>query len=91
MSEISAPSAFFSTHFDRIHAAAAHGAVVDLACGRGRHALALARAGIPSIGMDRNADFLRQLRTAGELLPGALHTVYADFESPPVIPLRDRR
>lgn len=41
--------------------AAARGPVVDVACGRGRNALALARRGIPVLGLDRSEPFLREL------------------------------
>jgi SAM-dependent methyltransferase len=88
LSETAPPSAFFSDHIGRIRAAAQRGAVLDLACGRGRHTLALARAGLPVIGIDRNSDSLSQLRIAAGPLSVAIDTVRADLESPSAIPLR---
>jgi len=85
---ISPPSAFFFDHIDRVSKAAERGALLDLACGRGRHSLALARAGLPTISIDRNFDSLRELRTAAKALHVEIHTVRADLESPSVIPVR---
>ena len=47
------------------------GPVVDIACGRGRHALAAARGGIRCLGVDRNGEHLAELRATarGEGLP----------------------
>ena len=55
--------------------------IVDLACGRGRNALALARAGIDCLGLDRNGDFLRELRDAAGPAPGNVATLRCDLES----------
>lgn len=40
--------------------------VLDVGCGPGRHALALARRGIEVVGVDRSPDFLRLAREAAE-------------------------
>jgi SAM-dependent methyltransferase len=88
LSDLSSPSAFFCDHIDRVRAATERGAVVDLACGRGRQTLVLAQAGLPAIGIDRNLDSLNQLRAAAEPLRAAIDTVHADLDSPSVIPLR---
>jgi SAM-dependent methyltransferase len=88
LSEAAPPSALFSDQIGRIRAAAKRGSVVDLACGRGRHTLALAQAGLPAVGIDRNLDSLNQLRAAAKPLQAAIQTIRADLESPSVIPLR---
>jgi SAM-dependent methyltransferase len=92
LSEISPPSAFFDAHIDRLRATAGavRGTVVDLACGRGRHALALAQAGIPCLGIDRNVDSLGQLGAASKSLSVRIDTLRANLEAPAVIPLRER-
>jgi SAM-dependent methyltransferase len=87
LSDLSPPSTFFCDHIDRLGKAADRGRLLDLACGRGRHALALAQAGISSIGIDRSLESLRQLRALAEPLGAVIDTVCADLESPPVIPL----
>jgi len=59
----------------------ARGPVIDIACGRGRNALALARAGVAVLGIDRNAEHLAALHAAAqdESLPVAV--ARADLES----------
>jgi SAM-dependent methyltransferase len=57
-----APSPFFETHLLLLRDAARRGPVAALACGRGRHALAAARAGLSTLAVDRNADFLGALQ-----------------------------
>ena len=80
------PSAHLLAELPRLRAAAALGPVVELACGRGRNALALARAGIPTLGIDRDRDALRALREAAR---GArVSALCADLETPQGIPLR---
>jgi SAM-dependent methyltransferase len=56
--------------------APAGGAVLDLACGRGRHMRWFAGRGHPVLGVDRDADALRELRDVGE-------TLLADLENDP--------
>jgi SAM-dependent methyltransferase len=63
-------------HEALVHEAHELGPVIDLACGRGRHALHLARAGTPVIALDRSADHLRELQ------------VHAQRDALPVQPLR---
>ena len=79
---MNAPAEWVVTHFDGLAEAARHGAVVDLACGRGRNALPLARRGIPVTGLDRNAEHLAELAATvrAEGLPIGL--ARADFEAP---------
>jgi SAM-dependent methyltransferase len=84
----SPPSEFFSDQLARIRAASQLGVVVDLACGLGRHTLAAAEAGIPTIGVDRNRAFLGELREVAAQRKLAVETVRADLEDPVEIPLR---
>lgn len=78
---LAAVSRFLADHEAQVHEAAALGPVVDLACGRGRHALHLARNGTPTVGLDRNPDHLRELavQAARERLPVA--PVRCDLET----------
>ena len=59
---------------------------MDVACGAGRHALALATRGIAALGVDRDALRLRELaeRARVESLP--LRVVRADLEAAPSLP-----
>src|SRR5262249_60691267 len=65
--ELAAPSPFVTEHL----AAARPGVALDVACGRGRHALALARAGRRGEAIDRSIEACRELRqrAARERLP----------------------
>ncbi len=58
------------------HLVPAGGAVLDLACGRGRHLRWFAARGHPVTGVDRDADALATLQGVGEL-------VEADIENGP--------
>jgi len=82
------PSPFLEERLGALRQAAGRGAVVDLACGRGRHALALARAGIPVVGLDRDGAALVALRAAARSLPAPVHPLRADLEGAPAPPLR---
>jgi SAM-dependent methyltransferase len=88
MPKRSPPSDFFSDQLARIRAASQLGVVLDLACGRGRHTLAAAAAGIPAVGIDRNRAFLTELREAAAQREYAVETLHADLEDPSEIPLR---
>jgi SAM-dependent methyltransferase len=90
MSKRSPPSDFFRDQLARIQDAAELGVVVDLACGRGRHTLAAAAAGIPAVGIDRNRESLAELRKAASQRELAVETLHADLEDPAEIPLRSR-
>jgi SAM-dependent methyltransferase len=61
--------------------------VLDLACGHGRHALAVARAGLTAIGLDRDPMALSklQIRASQESLP--VLPVVADLEAGRGIPV----
>ena len=75
------PSEFLCKELPRLARHSAGRAVLDLACGRGRHALAVARAGLRTVGFDRNRAALRELqgRAAAEELP--VLAVAADLET----------
>ncbi|MEE8167062.1 MAG: class I SAM-dependent methyltransferase [Myxococcota bacterium] len=90
MPKRSPPSDLFTEQLARIRAASQLGVVVDLACGRGRHTLAVAAAGIPVIGIDRSRVFLAELREAATQRELAVETLRADLENPAEIPLRSR-
>ena len=78
-------------HLAELRAAAALGPVVDLACGRGRNALAIAQHGISVLGLDRSAELLAELRGAARARGLPITTVRADLESAPAPPLAERR
>lgn len=82
------PSSFFVEELDSLHRAALLGPVVDLACGRGRHALAAARAGVRTIGLDRNASFLAGLGDIAKEHELPLSGVRFDLEAGPAPPFR---
>jgi SAM-dependent methyltransferase len=84
----SEPSAFFLAQTARLREAARLGPVVDLACGRGRHALAAAARGARVIGFDRDRDHLRRLRRVAAERRLPLHAVRADLEGGHGIPVR---
>ena len=90
MPKRSPPSEFFCDQLARIQAASQLGVVADLACGRGRHALAAAAAGIPVVGIDRNRAFLTELREVAAQREFAIETLRADLEDPAEIPLRSQ-
>ena len=90
MPKRSPPSDLFTEQLARIRAASQLGVVVDLACGRGRHTLAVAAAGIPVIGIDRSRAFLAELREAATQRELAVETLRADLENPAEVPLRSQ-
>jgi SAM-dependent methyltransferase len=79
------PSPFFERQIARLRDAAQLGAVLDLACGRGRHTLAAARLGIPVVALDRDRAALADLAARAGPLP--VRTLRADVERPPRLPL----
>jgi SAM-dependent methyltransferase len=82
------PSPHFAAHLSALREASRLGPVVDLACGRGRHALAAARAGLPVIGVDRSAAFLAQLGERAEADGLSLSRVRTDLETPHGTPFK---
>jgi SAM-dependent methyltransferase len=86
--EIGPPSAFFHEHESRLAASATIGPTLDLACGRGRHALAAADLGLSVVAIDRNPDQLDALTHARaeriETGGGQIEILCADLETPPL-------
>jgi tellurite methyltransferase len=82
------PSRLFVERLDALRDAGRLGPVVDLACGRGRHAIPGVRAALPLIGVDRNAAFLSDLRARAEALGEDVPCIRADLESGHEIPIR---
>jgi SAM-dependent methyltransferase len=84
--EADAPSPFVVALEAGLRAAGRHGLVLDLACGRGRHARLLAGWGLRVVALDRDADALRGLRD--EACSGALPIapLRADAEAPHGLP-----
>lgn len=80
-------SPWFTEHLSAVREAASCGPIVDLACGRGRHALAVAEMGLPIVGIDRNADFLAELGARATREELRLSRVRADFEADEALPL----
>ena len=91
MPKRSPPSDLLTDQLARIRAASQLGVVVDLACGRGRHALAVAAAGIRVVGIDRSRAFLAELRKTATQRELAVETLLADLEDPAELPLRSQR
>jgi SAM-dependent methyltransferase len=81
------PSPFFLAHRDALCSAARRSPVLDLACGRGRHALAAARLGLAALGVDRNADALRELMRTAHRERLRARALRADLEAGYGIPL----
>lgn len=87
-----AVAAFFEAHRQRLAATQPLGPVLDLACGRGRHALACARAGLDTVALDLDGAHLHALQQARDAARdaswGRLDCLRADLESGHAIPLR---
>lgn len=60
------------------------GRVLDLACGRGRHALLMASAGFAVTAIDRDADALAFLRETASLLHLPMTIEHVDLEAEPL-------
>lgn len=87
----SPPSSFLTSHWGELREAARLGPVVDVACGRGRHALAAARDGLSTVGVDRNPDFLAELRVRSDAEALPLEGVRWDLETPLGLPFAPGR
>lgn len=74
------PSAWLIDNRDRLPRG---GTVLDVACGRGRHALWLARAGFDVVAVDRDHDALRFVRQAADDAGLEVATEAVDLESSP--------
>ena len=57
--------------------------VLDLACGHGRHAVALARRGVDVIGQDLNEDYLRMAQEDAAQAHVEIETVHSDMRDIP--------
>jgi len=86
LTDLAAPSSFFVKHLEDLRAAAAGRPVLDLACGRGRHTLAAAEAGLRSVGADRNAAALAELAQAARRRRLPAECVRSDLEAESGIP-----
>jgi SAM-dependent methyltransferase len=64
---------------------AAGAAVIDLGCGHGRHALALARRGFAVTGVDRVAGFVERARVEAALQGLAAEFLHADLRELPAL------
>ena len=85
------PSPFVAAQRERLRATAALGPCLDLACGRGRHALFAARAGLRVVALDRDAQALDALAAAARAETLAIAPLRADAESPLGLPLAPGR
>jgi tellurite methyltransferase len=81
-------SPLFLRSLPLLREAARRGPVADLACGRGRHALAAARQGLATLGLDRDAEALRALSAAARRDALPLRGVRCDLETGRGIPVR---
>ena len=86
----SPPSPFFLAQRAQLLAAARLGPVLDVACGRGRHALAAAELGARTLAIDRDPDALRALAAQARARRLPLQALRADLETPFGIPVRPR-
>jgi SAM-dependent methyltransferase len=82
------PSPWLTECRAELRAASELGPVVDLACGHGRNALAVARWGVPVVGIDRNPDALAELADAAGRARLAIDCVRSDLEAESGFPLK---
>jgi SAM-dependent methyltransferase len=88
VSETAPPSPFLVTHLDRVVTCARTAPVADLACGRGRHAVAVAERGARVVALDRSPGALADLRERALARSLPIDPVHSDLESSAGIPLR---
>jgi SAM-dependent methyltransferase len=88
LSRTSPPSRFFEEHVAKLREAARLGPVVDLACGRGRHAVAAAMAGARVIGFDRDQASLVHLRATARERGLPIVATRTDLEAGYGIPVK---
>jgi SAM-dependent methyltransferase len=84
---MNAPSPHLVAHREQVEAAARLGPVLDLACGGGRHALAVAGWGAPVVAMDRSRAALAELTGLARDRSLPVLGVRADLETPLGIPV----
>jgi SAM-dependent methyltransferase len=82
---MSAPSSWLVQHAGLLPR---EGRALDVACGRGRHALWLAERGLTTVAVDHNADAIRELNDAARQHGLPLRAEVGDLESD-VNPFRD--
>jgi SAM-dependent methyltransferase len=82
------PSPWLLAQRARIAEAAARGPALDLACGRGRHALALAELGARALAIDRDPAALSALQAEAARRGLAVAGLRADLETPHGIPVK---
>jgi SAM-dependent methyltransferase len=87
MAELPAPSPFLFDYLEPLRAVARLGPVVDVACGRGRQALAAAERGIAVFGIDRNPEFLAQMTATARERDLPVTAIRADLETGHGLPL----
>lgn len=81
------PSAFFEAQFSALAQAARTYPVLDLACGRGRHATSAASRGLRVVALDRKRAFLEALAAIEIPGPGSIELIESDLEAgsdPPI-------
>ncbi len=81
------PAALLGAEAERLRAATASGPLLDVACGSGRNALALGRAGLRVIGVDRSRERLGTLQRAARAERLPVHAVRADLEAGASLPI----
>ncbi|MCP3986666.1 MAG: class I SAM-dependent methyltransferase [bacterium] len=88
---MSTPSSFLLAHENAIRETRKLGPCLDLACGRGRQALAVARWGLRVVGIDQRTEALLDLAdaVASEQLP--IELIRADLEGAPGLPVAEGR
>ncbi len=83
------PSELLREELPRIAAHTRGRPVLDLACGRGRNALAVAASGLRVIGLDRDAAALGELAARATAANCAIARVRADLEAHHCLPFAD--
>ena len=78
------PSPFVAEWLGRVAARRSGARALDVAMGRGRHSLAIARAGFRTFGIDRNLDALRSAMTDARMRGIEIGAVCADLDSFPI-------
>jgi SAM-dependent methyltransferase len=81
------PAALVRAELGRLAAAAEGGPVLDLACGSGRNALAVAAAGLPVVGLDRDRARLFALAHTARERGLRVRLLRADLEGGHGVPL----
>jgi SAM-dependent methyltransferase len=89
--EADPPSPFVAAQRERLCETAARGPLLDLACGRGRHALFAARAGLRVVALDRDASLLRKLAAEAHAEQLPIDALCADAESAHGLPFPPAR